>query len=74
MYWLEKSRIDLEKHVLTSGKHSFISVIDGISRVHFFQNFSIFKKFQNFQKFQNDKIFKKFKKKPVFIKFQNFNI
>ena len=32
-YCLEKSRIDLEKHVLTSGKHSFISAIDGISRV-----------------------------------------
>ena len=25
MYILEKSRIDLEKHTLTSGKHSFIS-------------------------------------------------
>ena len=27
-----KSHIDLEKHILTSGKHSFISAIDGISR------------------------------------------
>ena len=28
-----RTYFDLEKHVLTSGKHSFISAIDGISRV-----------------------------------------
>ena len=67
-----ETRIDLEKHVLTSGKHSFISAIDGSSGVLPDCTFS--KISTNFLKFQNDKIFKKFKKKSVFIKFQNLNI